>query len=108
VTIDDFGAAETNLQQLRQLPIDRIKLDRTLVRDVVHDRVSREILQALVGLVHGLGCEAVAEGVETAAEAEVLRILGCDAIQGWAIAHPMDAPALARWLDGPRIGVGGR
>jgi diguanylate cyclase (GGDEF)-like protein len=108
VTIDDFGAAETNLQQLRQLPIDRIKLDRTLVRDVVHDRVSREILQALVGLVHGLGCEAVAEGVETAAEAEVLRILGCDAIQGWAIAHPMDAPALARWLDGRRIGVGGR
>ena len=40
--------------------------------------------------------------------AEVLRILGCDAIQGWAIAHPMDAPALARWLDGRRIGVGGR
>lgn len=108
VTIDDFGAAETNLQQLRQLPIDRIKLDRTLVRDVVHDRVSREILQALVGLIHGLGCEAVAEGVETAAEAEVLRILGCDAIQGWAIAHPMDAPTLARWLDAPRIGVGGR
>ena len=70
--------------------------------------VDRQILQALVGLVHGLGCEAVAEGVETAAEAEVLRILGCDAIQGWAIAHPMDAPALARWLDGRRIGVGGR
>ncbi len=108
VTIDDFGAAESNLQRLRQLPIDRIKLDRTLVREVVHDRVAREILQALVGLVHGLGCEAVAEGVETAAEAEVLRVLGCDAIQGWAIAHPMDAGALARWVDGPRIGIGGR
>ena len=102
VTIDAFGAGESHLQRLRRWPVDRVKLDRTLVRNVVDDRAAREIVQALVGLVHGLGCEAVAEGVETADEAEMLRLLGCDALQGWAIARPMDAAALAIWIDAPQ------
>ncbi|KQT33036.1 hypothetical protein ASG29_14060 [Sphingomonas sp. Leaf412] len=108
ITIDDFGAGDSNLQRLRQLPVDRVKLDRTLVREVAHDRVAREIVQALVGLIHGLGFEAIAEGVETEAAADVLRVLGCDAIQGWVIARPMDAAALAGWLDRPRAGAAGR
>ncbi len=99
VTIDDFGAGDSNLQRLRHWPVDRVKLDRTLVGEVVHDRVAREIVQALIGLIHGLGCEAVAEGVEAEEQAAMLRVLGCDAIQGWAIARPMDAGALAAWID---------
>ncbi|MEH3099217.1 putative bifunctional diguanylate cyclase/phosphodiesterase [Sphingomonas adhaesiva] len=100
VTVDDFGAGDSNVQRLRALPMDRIKLDRALVRDVASDADARTILQALVGLVHGLGCEAVAEGVETAAQIDVLRVIGCDAVQGYAVAHPMDEGALEAWIAG--------
>jgi EAL domain-containing protein (putative c-di-GMP-specific phosphodiesterase class I) len=100
VTVDDFGAGDSNVQRLRALPMDRIKLDRALVRDVANDADARTILQALVGLVHGLGCEAVAEGVETAAQIDVLRVIGCDAVQGYAVAHPMDEAALEAWIAG--------
>lgn len=98
IAIDDFGAGDSSVQRLRALPIDRIKLDRTLVRDVATDSGARTILQALVGLVHGLGCEAVAEGVEYDAQIDVLRVIGCDAIQGYAVARPMDDDALAEWI----------
>ena len=98
ITIDDFGIGESNVQRLRALPVDRIKLDRVLVRDVAVDHGARTILHALVGLVHGLGCDAVAEGVETDAQIDVLRVMGCDAIQGYAVARPMEDEALARWI----------
>lgn len=98
VTVDDFGAGDSNVQRLRAFPLDRIKLDRMLVRDVAADADARTILHALVGLVHGLGCEAVAEGVETDAQVDVLRIIGCDAVQGYAVAHPMDERALETWI----------
>jgi diguanylate cyclase (GGDEF)-like protein len=98
ITIDDFGIGESNVQRLRALPVDRIKLDRVLVRDVAVDHGARTILHALVGLVHGLGCDAVAEGVETDAQIDVLRVMGCDAVQGYAIARPMEDEALARWI----------
>ncbi|MEH3047861.1 putative bifunctional diguanylate cyclase/phosphodiesterase [Sphingomonas adhaesiva] len=108
VTVDDFGAGDSNVQRLRAFPVDRIKLDRMLVRDVAADADARTILQALVGLVHGLGCEAVAEGVESDAQVDVLRIIGCDAVQGYAVAHPMDEGALEAWIGSarPRLRAG--
>ncbi len=64
IAIDDFGTGYSNLARLRRLPIDRVKLDRSLVEHVADEADARNIAQAVIGLVHGLGCEAVAEGIE--------------------------------------------
>lgn len=100
LAIDDFGTGYSNLARLRALPIDRIKLDRSLVEHVVTDADARSIAQAVIGLIHGLGCEAVGEGVETTAQAEILRVIGCDVVQGYAIAPPMDEDAFLAWSRG--------
>jgi len=97
VAIDDFGAGITNLSRLRQLPIDRVKIDRSLIVDVATDSDSRAIVQAVIGLISGLGAKSVAEGVETADQIDVLRVMGCDAVQGWAIAHPMSEADFLAW-----------
>lgn len=100
VAIDDFGTGYSNVTRLRALPIDRIKLDRSVVADVATEQAARAIAHALVGLIHGLGCEAVAEGIESEAQADVLRVIGCDAVQGYAIAAPMDEAAFLAWARG--------
>ena len=97
VAIDDFGAGYSNLARLRQLPIDRIKLDRSLIVDIATNAEARMIAQAVVGLIHGLGCEAVAEGVEQQAQIDVLRVMGCDAVQGFVIATPMSEADYVAW-----------
>ncbi len=97
VAIDDFGAGYSNLAQLRQMPVDRIKLDRSLIVDIATSKEAREIVQAVIGLIHGLGCAAVAEGVEQEAQIDVLRVMGCDAIQGFAIATPMTEADYVEW-----------
>lgn len=102
IAIDDFGTGESNVQRLRALPIDRIKLDSALIAPIAEDNSARTIAQALIGLIHGLGCGAVAEGVETQAQLDVLNVLGCDAAQGYGIAHPMTAAELSEW-NGPGV-----
>lgn len=97
IALDDFGTGYSNLSRLRGLPVDRIKIDRMLVAPIVEDVSARSVVQALVGLIHGLGCEAVAEGVETRAQIEMLRVIGCDAMQGYAVAAPMDEAAFLTW-----------
>lgn len=97
VAIDDFGTGYTNLPRLRRLPVDRVKLDRSLVEHVADQPAARLIAQAVIGLVHGLNCEAVAEGIESEAQAAVLRVLGCDVLQGYAIAQPMAEDAFLEW-----------
>ena len=97
IAIDDFGTGYSNLPRLRSLPLDRIKLDRSLVEHVADHSGARTIAQAVIGLVHGLGCEAVAEGIESEAQAAVLRVIGCDVLQGYAVAEPMDEQAFLSW-----------
>jgi diguanylate cyclase len=97
IAIDDFGTGYSNLARLRELPVDRVKLDRSLVEHVADQAEARTIAHAVIGLVHGLGCEAVAEGIEHAAQAEVLRVIGCDVMQGYAIAAPMAEEAFLAW-----------
>jgi diguanylate cyclase len=100
VAIDDFGTGYSNLARLRDLPIDRVKLDHSVVEHVATSAEARTIAQAVIGLVHGLGCEAVAEGVETQAQAAVLRVIGCDVLQGYAIGAPMSEPDFVAWARG--------
>lgn len=108
IAIDDFGTGYSNLARLRDLPVDRVKLDRSLIEHVATRAQARSIVHAVIGLIHGLGCEAVAEGIETEAQAEVLRIIGCDVVQGYAIAEPMDEDAFIAWAsDSARQAVAG-
>ncbi|MES2441487.1 MAG: EAL domain-containing protein [Pseudomonadota bacterium] len=97
VAIDDFGTGYSNLARLRDLPVDRVKLDRSLIEHVADQHEARTIAQAVIGLVHGLGCEAVAEGIESEDQATVLRVIGCDVLQGYSIASPMDEDAFLAW-----------
>ncbi len=100
IAIDDFGTGYSNIARLRALPIDRIKLDCSLIALVADDTTARTMAHALVGVIHALGCEAVAEGVETQAQVEILRVIGCDVMQGYAIAAPMEESAFVAWSRG--------
>lgn len=89
IAIDDFGTGYSNLSRLRDLPVDRVKIDRSLVRDIAISAEARTICSAVVGLIQGLGMEVVVEGVETQAQMEMLRVIGCTLFQGYHLARPM-------------------
>lgn len=97
IAIDNFGTGYTNFARLRDMPVDRLKLDRSLIADIAESAEARAVVQAIISLLHELGYEAVAQGVETPQQIDVLRVLGCDALQGYAIAKPMDQAALWQW-----------
>jgi diguanylate cyclase len=103
IVIDNFGTGFSNIARLRSLPFDRVKLDRSLTRDIESDETSRNIAQSVVSLVHSVGREAVAEGVESQAQLDLLKLLGCDAAQGFIIAKPMSETALNDWSSIVRI-----
>ncbi len=88
-SIDDYGTGYSSLAYLHTLPADELKLDRSLTRDVAADPRARAIVRHTVALTHELGLTVVAEGVEDLATGEVLRVLGCDLVQGFAYACPM-------------------
>ncbi|MFZ3483650.1 putative bifunctional diguanylate cyclase/phosphodiesterase [Sphingomonas sp. 3-13AW] len=101
IALDGFGTGFSSIARLRQLPIDRVKLDRTLTLHVADSDDTRAIAKALIGLIHGLGCTAVAEGIESSEQARILTMIGCDVLQGYAIGAPMEEEAFLAWLDAP-------
>lgn len=104
LAIDDFGTGYSSLNYLRRLPVTRLKIDQTFVRDMLRDPADLAIIKAIIGLGHTLGMRVLAEGVENEEEFRALRAGGCDEMQGYAFARPMAAGQLARWLleDGPQ------
>jgi diguanylate cyclase (GGDEF)-like protein/PAS domain S-box-containing protein len=100
IAIDDFGTGHSSLRMLAGLPIDVLKIDGSFVRDLVANRNHRLIVQTTIGLAASLGMKTVAEGVETVEQLELLRDLGCDAVQGYLVSRPASAPDLAQWLTG--------
>ena len=107
VAIDDFGTGYSSLAQLRDMPIDVVKLDRSFVQALAAPQ-GAAFAETIVGMAARLGLQTVAEGVETEAQAEVLRALGCQVAQGYLFARPMPPPALREWLrvaaKGPAAG----
>ena len=81
ITIDDFGTGYSNLARLRAMPLDRVKLDPSLIADIETSDKARVIVQAVIQLIKGVECEIVAEAVETAAQADMLRAMGCDTVR---------------------------
>ena len=94
ISIDDFGTGYSSLALLRQLCADEVKIDRSFVRDVALKSDARAVVDAIVRLAHALELRVVAEGVTNQQQREVLQALGCDELQGFYFARPMDAQAL--------------
>jgi EAL domain-containing protein (putative c-di-GMP-specific phosphodiesterase class I) len=99
IALDDFGAGQSDLTYLRRLPIDRLKIDRSYVSDLATRRTA-VILESLVRLAKALDLAVTAEGVETRAQFEFLRELGCDCAQGYLFSAPVPAERLAVRLGG--------
>jgi EAL domain-containing protein (putative c-di-GMP-specific phosphodiesterase class I) len=98
IAIDDFGTGHSNLARLRQLPVDRIKVDRSFVAGVGHDANAEMIVRAIITLGRNLGIRVVAEEVECETQVDFLRSEGCDFAQGYHLGPPMPADAFAALL----------
>ena len=99
VSIDDFGTGYSSLAYLRDLPIDKIKIDRSFIKEVARNDSDLTIVKSMIDLSHGLGKRVLAEGVETLEQLNVLRHLGCDAVQGYFINKPLPEEKLVRYLE---------
>lgn len=98
VALDDFGTGYSSLSHLRRLPISAVKIDRSFIAGLATDRDDSAIVSGVTGMARGLGLRIVAEGVETAAQAEALRALSCDFMQGYLFARPLPAAAVTELL----------
>jgi diguanylate cyclase len=104
IAIDDFGTGYSNLARLRSMPLDRVKLDPSLIVDIETSEKARVVVQAVIQLIKGVGCEVVAEAVETVAQADILRTMGCDTVQGFIFAHAMFEEKFLAWTAASRGG----
>ncbi len=100
-SIDDYGTGYSSLAYLRHLPADELKLDRSLTADVDSDHRAAAIVEHTASLARDLGLCLVAEGVEDGATGAALAALGCDVVQGFAIARPMPVEDFLAWLATP-------
>ena len=100
VAVDDYGTGRCDRAQLERIPASELKIDRKMLAGATRDASLKAQLQASVELARDLNFTAVAEGVETREEWDLVNELGCDMAQGWFIAHPMPGEELADWLIG--------
>ncbi|HEY3731144.1 MAG TPA: EAL domain-containing protein [Steroidobacteraceae bacterium] len=98
VSVDDFGTGYSSISYLRRFPIDKLKIDRTFVSNLMTSAEDASIVRAIISLAHGLRLKVVAEGVETADQVACLQKLGCDQYQGYYFSRPVDAAALEEFL----------
>jgi diguanylate cyclase len=106
VAIDDFGTGYSSLAYLKRLPVDELKIDRSFVRDLAHDRDDTAIVRTTIELGHELGLTVVAEGIEDQATWDRLSALGCDVGQGFFLARPEPAASVtARLLAARETGA---
>jgi EAL domain-containing protein (putative c-di-GMP-specific phosphodiesterase class I) len=100
IALDDFGTGYSSLTYLKHLPAETLKIDQSFVRDMVSDPEDMAIVNGVIGLARAFGRKAIAEGVETAEQSDMLLSLGCYLMQGYGIARPMPAALFPDWLRG--------
>ncbi len=99
IGMDDFGTGYASLSYLREYPFDTLKIDQSFVRDCTDDTNDRELVITSLRLASGLGLRAIAEGVETQAQADFLRDQHCQMAQGHLFSPPITAEELTRLID---------
>ncbi|HTT05068.1 MAG TPA: EAL domain-containing protein [Steroidobacteraceae bacterium] len=99
IAIDDFGTGYSSLSRLSELPVDRLKIDRSFIAKLPHDEAGRTLVQTIITLAHAFGMTAVAEGVESLEQLDALVELGCDRVQGYLISPPVNAQAYVALLQ---------
>ncbi|HXK56516.1 MAG TPA: EAL domain-containing protein, partial [Gammaproteobacteria bacterium] len=104
--LDDFGTGYSTLDHLRRIPAQSLKIDRSFVNDLLSNNEDRILIEATIGLGRAFGRKVVAEGVETEEQFRWLRVAGCDEMQGFLFARPMDAAAFWEWLQHYRPDTG--
>lgn len=99
LTLDDFGTGYSSLAYLKQLDLDKLKIDQTFVHGLPQSVLDASISRAIVGIGHELGLRVIAEGVETTAQAEFLNTIGCDELQGYLLGEPASAGMVEMHFD---------
>ena len=102
IAIDDFGTGYSSLAYLARLPVGELKIDRSFVAGMLEDSSTMTVVQSTISLAHSLRLKVVAEGVETEEQAKMLRLLGCDLMQGYLISKPLPMPAMTALLERDR------
>jgi diguanylate cyclase (GGDEF)-like protein/PAS domain S-box-containing protein len=102
VSVDDFGTGYSSLGHLKELPIDKMKIDSSFVKDLPGNRGSTAIARAIIQMARSLGITAIAEGVETEAQRSFLALNGCDELQGDLISKPLPAAQFEAWVRARR------
>lgn len=102
ISLDDFGTGYSSLSHVHRLPLDKLKVDRSFVADINTNPVSHKIVKSLTGLCADMEIACIVEGVETEAQLDSLRDLGCDLVQGYYFAKPMPAEAVASFIADQR------
>jgi EAL domain-containing protein (putative c-di-GMP-specific phosphodiesterase class I) len=99
LSFDDFGTGFASLSMLQRFPIDRVKIDRSFVRDMLDNRGDAAIVKSIVLISRNMELHVTAEGVETSAQADLLRGIGCDSAQGFLYAPALAPAAFEDWLN---------
>ncbi|MDY6806488.1 MAG: EAL domain-containing protein [Cyanobacteriota bacterium] len=99
ISLDDFGTGYSSLWTLKKLPLNKLKIDKSFIRDAIGDSNDMAIIRAIISMGHELGLKVVAEGVETKEQLELLRSIKCDAIQGYFFSRPLPADLVTQLLS---------
>ncbi|PLX86366.1 MAG: hypothetical protein C0614_03870 [Desulfuromonas sp.] len=102
MALDDFGTGYSSLSYLRNLPFDRVKIDRSFVSNITLDQRDVAIASAIIELAHALGMKVTGEGVETKEQMEILCSINCDEIQGYLFSPPVDSDCMKTFLSSPQ------
>jgi EAL domain-containing protein (putative c-di-GMP-specific phosphodiesterase class I) len=98
ISLDDFGTGYSSLSSVHRLPLDKLKVDRSFVNEIDNSSRGRDIVKSISDLCGNLGLECVVEGVETAAQVDILRELGCTLMQGYFFSRPVAPTAVEELL----------
>jgi EAL domain-containing protein (putative c-di-GMP-specific phosphodiesterase class I) len=101
LSVDDFGTGYSSLANLRKMPINELKIDRSFVSPMLRDESDLIIVRSTINLGHDLGLKIIAEGVEDGATLDHLAVLGCDLAQGYHLSRPLPADSFRAWLSQP-------